>query len=54
VIVTAAFVAKPGYWIAPKTNRWQVRMVGGNNYFPALTAFILAKSALLFLAFLNQ
>ncbi len=53
ILGTAAFMARSDWWIVPSINRWQAGILGKNQYFPALTVFILALPPLLLLALIN-
>ena len=53
ILGTAAFMAKSEWWIVSSINRWQAGILGDNQYFPALTIFILAIPPLLLLALIN-
>lgn len=54
ILGTAAFMARSDWWIVPAINRWQAGLLGKNQYFPALTVFILAIPPLLLLALVNR
>ena len=53
ILGTAAFMARSDWWIVPSINRWQAGILGKNQYFPALSVFILALPPLLLLALIN-
>ena len=53
-LFTAAFMARSDWWIVPDINRWQARIMGDRQYFPVLTAFILALPPLLLLALIKK
>lgn len=49
LIAAATYITLSGSWIAPRVNKWQASITGENNYYPALTIFILAIPPLLLL-----
>ncbi len=53
ILFTAAFMARSEWWIVPDINRWQAGILGDRQYFPVLTAFILALPPLLILAIIK-
>lgn len=50
ILVAATYCTLSESWIAPRINAWQAKIMGDNDFFPALTIFIMALPPLLVLA----
>jgi hypothetical protein len=49
IVIAATAVTFSNDWPSALINQWQVKIMGGNSYFPALTIFIIAIPLLLIL-----
>lgn len=49
ILLVAMWLALSQLWIAKNINRWQLQVMDGNNFYPFLTAAIIAIPPLLIL-----
>lgn len=54
VLIAATAVTFSNTWPTGEINQWQVKMMGDNKYFPALTIFIMALPPLILLLVIKR